>query len=140
MHNVFTLNRGPPQVNNSMLDIDRIFDEAREFLDEDLSPAQSRRLRRMLRRGVVRFSYRKKSDGSVRKARGTLRKDMLPKYEKPKRARPDPLVFRYWDLDKMSFRSFLRANFIKIDGKDAEKPEKQEKRAEEPGAEEPGAE
>lgn len=38
-------------------------------------------LKEMLQQGEVKFSYRK-ADGTVRTARGTLSKDMLPKKEK----------------------------------------------------------
>lgn len=95
-----------------MIDIDGIFD----MVAEEMSPAESQRLRRMLKRGVVGFKYKKK-DGTTRAARGTLKPDMLPRYKDRRRARPSRTLFRYWDVDKMSFRSFLKANYIGLDGK-----------------------
>lgn len=94
-----------------MIDLGDIFDK----VNEDLSGAESTRFRNMLKKDIVNFRYRKK-DNSVRRAKGTLKKDMLPRYRQEKRAKSDPKRFIYWDVEKGSFRSFLRANFIKIDG------------------------
>jgi len=76
----------------------------------------------MLKKGIVKFKYRKKSDDSVRTARGTLRPDMLPRYRVKRRAKYNPKRFIYWDVEKNSFRSFLRANFLEITGMEKEKP------------------
>lgn len=101
-----------------MLDLDQIFDDIAVMLSEELSGAESTRFRNALKKNVVSFRYRKK-DGSTRKARGTLKKDALPRYSQNRRPRPNRNGFIYWDVDKGSFRSFLRANFL-----DWEKPKK----------------
>lgn len=107
-----------------MLNLDEIFDKVAIIIAEELSGAESTRFRNALKKDVVSFRYRKK-DGSTRKARGTLKKDALPAYGERRRPRPNRNGFVYWDVDKGSFRSFLRANFL-----DWEKPKK--KRNEEP--------
>ena len=60
-----------------MLDLNQIFDDVADSLsssiDEDLSGAESARFRRMLKKNVVKFKYKKKSTGETRKAKGTLR-------------------------------------------------------------------
>lgn len=97
-----------------MLNLDQIFDAVSIRLDEELSGAESTRFRNALKKDVVSFRYRKK-DGSTRKARGTLKKDVLPNYGERRRPRPNKTGFVYWDVDKGSFRSFLRANFLDWD-------------------------
>lgn len=94
------------------------------MLAEELGGTESTKFRNALKKDVVQFRYRKK-DGSTRKARGTLKKDVLPSYSQNRRPRPNRNGFVYWDVDKGSFRSFLRANFL-----DWEKPKK--RRNEEP--------
>ena len=106
-----------------MLNLDQIFDEVAVMLAEELSGIESTRFRNALKKDIVQFRYRKK-DGSTRKARGTLKKDVLPAYGERRRPRPNRNGFVYWDVDKGSFRSFLRVNFL-----DWEKPKK--KRSEE---------
>lgn len=95
-----------------MIDLNSIFDA----INEDLSGAESTRFRNMLKKNIVLFKYRKKSDNSIRKAKGTLKKELLPHYKIQKRAKPNSKRFIYWDVDKGTFRSFLRKNFIEIDG------------------------
>ena len=46
---------------------------------------------------------------------------MLPKYGQRKPAKPNSKRFVYWDVEKGQFRSFLRTNFIGIDGVEKEK-------------------
>lgn len=106
-----------------MLDLDQIFDIIFVEINEDLSGAESTRFRNALKKDVISFRYKKK-DGSTRKAKGTLKKDVLPDYGERRRPRPNRNGFVYWDVEKGSFRSFLRANFL-----DWEKPKK--KRSEE---------
>lgn len=101
-----------------MLNLDEIFDGVAAMIAEELGGAESTRFRNALKKNVISFRYRKK-DGSTRKARGTLKKDVLPKYSERRRPRPNRNGFVYWDVDKGSFRSFLRANFL-----DWEKPKK----------------
>jgi hypothetical protein len=106
-----------------MLNLDEIFD----IINEDLVGAESTRFRNMLKKKIVKFKYRKKSDNSIRTANGTLKQDMLPAYSMRKRAKPNSKRFIYWDVDKKSFRSFLRKNFIGIDDKNKQIDKSDEK-------------
>ena len=80
--------------------------QIREKRSKDLA-----RLKRLLKNGVVEFSYKKK-DGSLRKAKGTLHPSYLPplKGGSPK---PEHQMV-YYDLDKKHWRSFRSFKFIKI--------------------------
>ena len=64
------------KVNNCMLNLNNIFDT----INEDLSGSESTKFRNLLKKKIVTFRYRKKSDNSIRTAKGTLHKDVLPKY------------------------------------------------------------
>lgn len=69
-------------------------------------------LNKMLHNGVVEFEFIKK-DGSVRQAKGTLLTEHLPAPKAdatPRKKNDDVLV--YFDLDKKSFRSFVKASFV----------------------------
>lgn len=73
-------------------------------------------LKEKLREGEVFFAYRKK-DGTIRKARGTLRMDMIPQSYQPMMRPTAPENIRYWDLDAETYggckwRSFIPENFI----------------------------
>ena len=68
----------------------------------------------MLRKGIVDFEYIKK-DGSVRQAKGTLLAEHLPAPKadsdsKPRKQNENVLV--YFDMDKQSFRSFVKTSFV----------------------------
>ena len=84
--------------------------QIREKRSKDLA-----RLKRMLKNGVVEFSYKKK-DGSVRKAKGTLKDELIPETdsddERKKNLSKD--CFYYYDLKRDDFRCFLKDNFIEI--------------------------
>ena len=68
------------------------------------------RLEKAMERGVVRFAY-EKTDGSLRKARGTL-KDV--KYV-PKTTRAENIrTFVYYDMEARSFRCFRIENLITV--------------------------
>ena len=84
--------------------------QIREKRSKDLS-----RLKKLLRNGVVEFSYKKK-DGSVRKAKGTLKDELLPETDKDdeRRKNINKECFYYFDLKKDDYRCFLRDNFIEI--------------------------
>ena len=71
-------------------------------------------LRSMLKKGVVDFKYEKK-DGSIRKAKGTLKKSLIPEIDKDSKKRefPDD-CFGYYDIDREDWRMFLRDNFIGV--------------------------
>ena len=69
-------------------------------------------LNKMLHEGIVEFEFIKK-DGSVRQAKGTLLSEQLPAPKAdatPRKKNDDVLV--YFDLDKKSFRSFVKASFV----------------------------
>lgn len=62
---------------------------------------------------VVEFEYTKK-DGTVRKAKGTTKSDVIPENMQPKgveRNYSEDNV-RYYDIDKEGWRSFNKNNFV----------------------------
>ena len=69
----------------------------------------------MLHKGIVEFEFIKK-DGSVRSAKGTLDPAHLPPAkpvdgEAVPRKKNDS-VFVYYDMEKNSFRSFVKTSFL----------------------------
>lgn len=68
-------------------------------------------LREGMQTGIVEFSYRKVSTGEVRQARGTLCSKYFT-YESKGGRKPSDDVVVYWDMDKASFRSFRKEQFI----------------------------
>ena len=78
---------------------------------------------RWLCQGIVKFVYRK-SDGSIRIARGTLCDELIPEEKRPKGIReaqiaagmrkPDYRTIAYFDLDKRDWRAFCPAGFISV--------------------------
>ena len=69
---------------------------------------------KMLREGVVDFEFVKK-DGSVRQAKGTLLAEHLPAPKADSDSTPrkqNENVMVYFDMDKKSFRSFVKESFI----------------------------
>lgn len=66
------------------------------------------RLTRQMHNGIVTFAY-EKADGSLRKAKGTL-KDVQNRIKGT--GKPNYKTVRYFDVDKQSFRSFKVENFI----------------------------
>lgn len=66
----------------------------------------------MLREGIVEFEFIKK-DGSVRQAKGTLQAEYLPASKADGTSRkPSDNVMVYFDMDKQSFRSFVKESFV----------------------------
>lgn len=84
--------------------------QIREKKSKDLA-----RLKKLLKNGVVEFSYKKK-DGSVRKAKGTLKDELLPETDRDDERKKNlsKECFYYFDLKRDDFRCFLRDNFIEI--------------------------
>ena len=89
------------------------------FIFESLKEKRKRnlaKLKRLLKKGVVEFEYRK-IDGSIRTATGTLKRSLIPdEYkddERIEKSNSDE-VFRYYDIKKEDFRSFRKDNFRKI--------------------------
>lgn len=76
-------------------------------LNEMNSKAQ--KLCELMKQGIVEFMFRKKSTGKMRKAHGTLKRDLIPPEAQRKRGRPkkrpEDLVI-YYDTDKKAIRSF----------------------------------
>lgn len=94
---------------NMMSSLEQI-SEARKTKKTELQ-----RLRRLLKKGVVEFVY-KKVDGTERKARGTLKTSLIPEIDRGddriKNTNKD--VLNYWDLKKDDWRCMRKDNFIKI--------------------------
>lgn len=68
----------------------------------------------MLREGIVDFVFIKK-DGTVRSAKGTLLAEHLPAPKTDSDSTPhkqNENVMVYFDMDKKSFRSFVKESFI----------------------------
>ena len=84
--------------------------QIREKRSKDLA-----RLKRLLKNGVVELSYKKK-DGSLRKAKGTLKDELLPETDKDdeRKRNLSKDCFYYFDLKKDDYRCFLRDNFVEI--------------------------
>lgn len=61
---------------------------------------------------VVDFCFQKKN-GEIRKARGTLRRDMCPQIVGGGRPTPEHLQL-YYDVEKEGWRSFEKARFIEM--------------------------
>lgn len=70
-------------------------------------------LKEQLVKGTVEFSYKKK-DGSVRKAKGTLKSELIPEDSLPKNSKYEAPenVQRYYDVDANGWRSFLIENLV----------------------------
>lgn len=68
--------------------------------------------------GVVKFSYRKSSDDSVREAFGTLNRDIIARLRDDDddssrgRGEADGSHFFYFDIEKKAFRNFCTENFL----------------------------
>lgn len=63
--------------------------------------------------GVKWFEYQK-VDGTIRRACGTLRPDLLPPTNTESNRRPNAALQVYFDLEKQEFRCFRKANLLKI--------------------------
>lgn len=78
---------------------------------------KARRLLERMGEAIVTFEY-EREDHTYGKARGTLRKDLMPPYKKKakKKRKHDgfPLTFCYYDVEKKGFRSFRASREIII--------------------------
>ena len=64
-------------------------------------------------RAEVRFVYVKKTDNSIREARGTRRLDCIPADAQPNgRGRPHPSTLAYYDLDRGAWRCLDRSQLL----------------------------
>lgn len=65
-----------------------------------------------MKKRIVKF-YFQKVDGSIRESYGTLKSGLVPETGKTDRAKNDT-VQCYYDTERQSWRSFKKANLIKI--------------------------
>ena len=69
-------------------------------------------LKEMLKNDIVEFEFIKK-DGSVRTAKGTLMAEHLPPLKENNNSRkPNENVVVYFDMEKQSWRSFVKESFV----------------------------
>lgn len=71
------------------------------------------KLKQAMKNKIVRFYYRKVS-GEIREAFGSLQDKLLPETKESGR-KPNDTLFTYFDTEKGEYRSFKRANLIKIE-------------------------
>ena len=105
-----------------------VFDMANRLMTEiDMQRSEAFRQAHMVRKllerlgqGEVVFEYYR-SDGTLRRARGTLCRGVSEAFDNYERKTPlkptvhdDGLHFTYWDLDREQFRSFAAARVVKI--------------------------
>lgn len=91
-----------------------IFRSTGESFSDSMKKAwRNRKLKGLLKKGSVEFTYRK-VDGSIRKALGTLAEGVMPKYESHGRRARSGEVQVYYDLGKGKFKSFKKANLIAV--------------------------
>ena len=109
---------GSKQISNNMAaQIDNSNDITYSMLCEMNDKAK--KLCNLMKQGIVEFVFKKKSTGKTRKARGTLKRDLIPtkfqrKRGRPKK-RPEDLVI-YYDVEKKDIRSF-KDYLLQKDGK-----------------------
>ena len=104
-----------------------VFDLAYRLMDDHMMTRSSalklaylnRKLLGMLGRGTVSFLY-KKADGTLRRAYGTLRADLIPlKPKNPNMVKEydDSIkTFVYYDTERGSFRCFRACSLLRIYG------------------------
>lgn len=92
--------------------------------DEEVHPLAISRLLDKMMLGVVKFSYRKSSDDSIREAYGTRNADIIAQMREHfnladdsperegRRTDTDGGHFFYFDIEKKAFRNFCTENFI----------------------------
>lgn len=66
-----------------------------------------------LSKRLVEFEYQKK-DGTIRKAKGTTKSEIIPEVAQPKGVDRNYSVenVRYYDTEKEGWRSFNKENFV----------------------------
>lgn len=88
--------------------------------------SKARALCDLMKRGIVEFVFKKKSTGKIRRAHGTLKRDLIPPEAQRKkgrpRKRPDDLVI-YYDTDKKAIRSFKDYLLQKVYKNSVKKPD-----------------
>lgn len=95
---------------------------------------KAQRLVNLMKQGIVEFIFKKISTGKNRRARGTLKRNLIPKEAQRKRGRPkkrpDYLVI-YYDVDRKSIRSFKDELLKKILSKPIDPNEKKDEKKDE---------
>ena len=94
----------------------------KDCVDTDTTLALSRLHDKMML-GVVKFSYRKSSDDSVREAFGTLNRDIIARLrganedddERRSRGEADGSHFFYFDIERKAIRNFCTENFLSFE-------------------------
>lgn len=71
------------------------------------------KLKSQMKIRIVKF-YFQKVDGSLREAYGSLREDLLPASKGESLKKHNDTLQTYYDTEKQSFRSFKRANLVRI--------------------------
>ena len=91
---------------------------------------KAKKLCDLMKKGIVDFVFKKKSTGEMRKAKGTLKIDLIPPEAQRKRGRPkkrpEELVV-YYDVEKKGIRSFLDYLLQKVDSKSLVDPKAKKK-------------
>lgn len=70
------------------------------------------KLKFTMKQKIVKFYYQKVS-GEIREAYGTLKENIVPATIGTGR-KPNETLFTYWDTERGEWRSFKRANLLKI--------------------------
>ena len=70
------------------------------------------KLKSAMKQRIVKF-YFQKVDGSIREAYGTLKENLIPATSNDNRKKNDTVAI-YYDTERESWRSFKKANLIKI--------------------------
>lgn len=70
------------------------------------------KLKFAMKQKIVKFYYQKVS-GEIREAYGTLKENIVPATIGTGR-KPNETLFTYWDTERGEWRSFKRANLLKI--------------------------
>ena len=89
--------------------------------------SKAKRLVELMKKGIVEFIFKKRSNGKMRKAKGTLKRSLIPaeaqrKQGRPKK-RPEDLVI-YYDVEKNGIRSFKDYLLQKVRQKASSSPKR----------------
>ena len=104
-----TVNNNSVRINKSMV-MKAAWETIRKHKASTFAEAlrkawQAYKLKAKMALGAVKFTFRK-TNGEIRKAVGTLAKNLF-QYEPKTTGRPShPATICYWDLEKGAFRSF----------------------------------
>lgn len=71
------------------------------------------KLRAKMKSGIVKF-YFQKVDGTLREAYGSLKEGLIPVTSGEGKRKSNDTLQVYFDTEKQSFRSFKKANLVRI--------------------------